>query len=268
MRIFDFTDYKQFLKAWLRRRPKAGRGELLRFAEHLSAHPTLISQVLNGDKNFSQEHALQLADYLSLEERATEYFLLLVNSARAGSKRLKTFYDAKVEEMRAKDQEVASRLTRPSKGLTREQKGLFYSDWLYSAVRLLTSIPGNQTASAIARRLDADEKDVLEVLAFLSSCGLCAEKNGRYELVVERTHIAPDSRLVNRHHTNWRLRSIQKMEKRDSKDLFFTAPLTISDQDYAKVRALLLELIEKLGKIVAPSPAQTLSCIGLDWFRI
>lgn len=268
MRVFEFSNYKLFLKDWLKRRPKQGRGELLRFADHLSVHPTLVSQVINGEKDFSPEHALALGEYLGLDEPELEYFLLLVHLERAGSKKLRIFYEQKVQRTRAKNLEVVSRLPKTGKALSKEQRAQFYSDWLYSAVRLLTSIDPPLGTADIARRLEAAEKDVQEVVDFLVAVGLCKQTDGKYEVAVQRTHISPDSRLVNRHHTNWRLRAIQKMEKRESKDLFFTAPLTLSDQDFHKLRTVLLETIEDIGKTVEPSPAQTLACINLDWYRV
>ena len=52
MTIFEFLDYKAFLKKFLRTRKTLGRGSMARLAEHINVHPTFISQVISGSKDF------------------------------------------------------------------------------------------------------------------------------------------------------------------------------------------------------------------------
>ena len=47
--VFEFRDYKAYLKAWIQRRPSKGRGEKSRMATHLRCHNTYLTQVLEGD---------------------------------------------------------------------------------------------------------------------------------------------------------------------------------------------------------------------------
>src|SRR6185437_4362530 len=94
--IFEFTDYKAYLRAWIAARPRAGHGEKSRIAEAASCHLAYVSQVLNASAHFSAEQLVALSDYLGQNEEERDYFLLLLSRARAGSRRLERFYDAKI----------------------------------------------------------------------------------------------------------------------------------------------------------------------------
>ena len=76
--------------------PDLGRGSIKKMAAALKVHPSLISQVLNGIKDFTSEQANDLAIFFGLKERETEYFLCLVNIERAGNTRLKAFLQNKL----------------------------------------------------------------------------------------------------------------------------------------------------------------------------
>ncbi|MBX9766706.1 MAG: helix-turn-helix domain-containing protein, partial [Bdellovibrionales bacterium] len=87
--IYDFTDYKKFVKSWLKNQPKEGHGQYRKFAESLGLSTVMVSQIFNGDKDLSLDHGYKLALYLGLTEAQTQFFLLLVQVARASSPDLK-----------------------------------------------------------------------------------------------------------------------------------------------------------------------------------
>jgi hypothetical protein len=91
MTIFEFTDYKKFVLHTIESNPELGRGSVKKIAESLRVHPSLISQILKGLKDFNPEQANDVATFLGLDEEATEYFLCLVEIERAGTAKLKTF---------------------------------------------------------------------------------------------------------------------------------------------------------------------------------
>lgn len=53
----------------------------------------------------------------------------------------------------------------------------------------------------------------------------------------------------------------------DNKNLFFTMPMSLSEEVADKVREDLPAYIEKIAKWVGPSPSQVVRCLNIDWFE-
>ncbi len=79
--IYEYDDYRSFLKAYLERAIKDKPGYSLRtFAQELGLTHAAFSQVFKGVRNFSEERALDIADKLGLTGDEKEYFHSLVLS--------------------------------------------------------------------------------------------------------------------------------------------------------------------------------------------
>jgi len=267
MNIYEFTDYKEFLKSWIAALPKNGRGEFRRIALQIRVSTTMISQVFNGTKHLSLELASEVADYLALNDLETDYFFLLVEYGRAGSVRLQQKLKRRIEGRRQEAKKLSSRLAKDAE-LSEATKAIFYSSWIYSGVRMLSALDGFNSADAIAERLKLPRNQVQKVLEFLINEGLVTQKSHRLDLGARRTHIASDSPLVTKHHQNWRLHGFQKMIMSDSEPLFYTAPMALSKEVADKVREELPSFIEKINKWILPSESEVVRCLNIDWFEI
>lgn len=71
---------------------KSLHGELRKLAMSLRTSSTVISQVFNGDREFTMEQALDACTYFQLDDLEKEYFLLLVQINRSGSEALQNYY--------------------------------------------------------------------------------------------------------------------------------------------------------------------------------
>ncbi len=265
MNIYEFTDYKEFVRSWIAELPKSGRGELRRIAARLGVSTTMVSQVFNGEKHLSLELACEFADYLGLSDIETEYLFLLIDYGRAGSYRLQQQLKRRIEVRRQDAKRLASRLSKDIE-LSEATKAIFYSSWLFSGVRNLAALQGSDVES-IASHLKVPRNQVQKVLDFLLREGLVIQKAGKLSVGARRTHLPADSPLVTKHHQNWRLQGFQKMVFSDSKNLFYTGPMTLSHEVAAKVREELPALIEKVNKWVIPSASEVAHCLNIDWFE-
>lgn len=267
MRVFDFESYRDFVRTRIKAMPRNGRGQFGKIAAHLKMHTTLVSQVFRGDKNLTLEQACLLAEYLGMGELESDYFLTLVEVERAGSAKLKRMLDKRLKQLKTQAKQVSSHLPR-AKVLTDEDKAIFYSDWYYSGIRLLTSLPKYQNRDALAVFLSLPPSIIGKAVEFLLRTGLCEEESGRLRMGSSRTHISPDSPLVYRHHTNWRLKAMQRFPAVSEDEIVFTAPLTIARADVPAVREVITELIEKVSRIVEHSEPERLACLNIDWVGI
>lgn len=267
IRLYNYTNYKNFINEWIKSLPKGGRGKYLEIATELNAHTTLISQIFKGERDLSMEQAFQLCDYLGFNKLETDYFLLLVSKERSGNFQLQEYYQSKIEQLQNELQDMKSRI-KAKKVLTETDKALFYSNWFYSAIRIATSIDGIETREQIAEFINLPHKTVNQVIDFLISVSLLFEQEGKLTIGPAVTHLESKSPLIARHHANWRVKAMERHPKLTESEFCFSAPLTIADKDASKVRQILKDAIEKISEIVRESePIDQIYCVNIDWFK-
>ncbi len=265
--IFEYKDYKKFVRDRIDSMPKQGYGQYTEIAKRLNIHNVVITQIFRGDKELSLDQALELSNYLELTPLERDYLFLLVQHNRAGTHKLKEHIKEKMTELREQSEDLQKRLVQDKK-LSEETRAIFYSNWYFSGVRLASDIPGVDSPEEIAKRLGLSRITVQKVLEFLLRTGLCVEKNGKIQMGPQRVHVGNDSILVSRHHTNWRLKALERIPQGAREDeLFFTGPFALSKAAIQKIRKTLLETIEAATKTAVDSNSETLSCLNIDFFE-
>lgn len=267
IRIFDYMDYKVFVSSWVSSRPKKGRGEFLKMAKAMNMHSTQVSQVFKSTRELTLEQADALSDYLVLPHLEKRFFLDLVNYQRAGTVKLKSFYKKSLRELKSEADRLKNRL-KVNKTFSESEKAIYYADSAYSEVHLLTTIQKMNTLDAISNRLKKDPEHVEEILQFLLGTGLVKMGRKGLEIGDNQIHIDAKSPHVLHHHRNWRLKALQKQSLKDPNDLFYTGPMTLSKEDYEKCKEILRLSLEKIYKIIEPSPSENLYCLNFDFFEV
>jgi hypothetical protein len=118
--VFEFEDYKTFVRDCVSRTPSGGRGQFRRMAKHLRVHTTLLSHVFRGSKDLTLEQACALGSFLQLSELDADYLLALVERRRAGTHALASAIDRRLTELRRRHQELEHRI--PSRGARRNRR--------------------------------------------------------------------------------------------------------------------------------------------------
>jgi hypothetical protein len=191
-----------------------------------------------------------------------------VNYARAGSVELREVFLKQIETQKKNQQQLANRVSR-SRDLTSEERSIYYSNWIYAAIRNLSAIENYRQPGKIAAKLGIELPLLNQVLEFLLSTGLCVAGPDGIRPGPQMTHLEAASPLVSRHHGNWRIKAMERHPMlRVDEELAYTAPMTLSATDVAKIRALLADLVQKTDEIVGPSPSEKLYCMCLDWFEV
>ena len=268
MSIFNFTDYRDYLRHHLQQLPKNGRGELSKIAEHLGTNSTLLSQVLGGTRHFNSEQTYALSRYIGHTELELEYFSLLVQIDKAGSVDLKSHLRKRLLEVRGEAQKLSKRISHDKK-LTDQQRAVFYSSWIYSAIHLLTSVePKGFTLEEVMDRFDLSRARVIEILHFLSGSGLVTEDGARYKFGVKSTFVEKGSPYLLKHHSNWRIKAIQKSEVLADEELMYTGQFSLSEKDFGHLREKIADFLKNVNNTVKDSPSECLVALNVDWFRI
>ncbi len=266
MNIFEYRSYKQCINDWIIEQKSGGHGQLRKMSLHLNINSVVMSQVFRGVRELTLEQALGVSEYIGLTEMERDYFLLLVQKERAANHQLKKVFEKQLQVLNDQAQSLKNRIQHQK--FTDEDKATFYSQWYYSAVRLVVSIPKFNSISMIAEILNLDRASVAKVVDFLARNKLIVGKDGNLDIGPQVTHIGHDSPFVVRHHANWRVKGLQAMEKTSDSDLYYTGPMALSMEAADKIRKLLIELIEKSTKTASTSDSEVLRCLNIDWFKV
>ncbi|MDZ4661607.1 MAG: TIGR02147 family protein [Pseudomonadota bacterium] len=265
--LFSFHGYRNYLKAWIEHARENQTSNLSRLAEAIGVNPSFLAHVQSGLKNLSFEQAALISKIFNHTNLEREYFFALVQIERAGTQLLKTYWESKKDAILEERSRVKSRVGKHLE-LTSEDRAIFYSSWIYVAVFVATAINDGQTLDQIASRFSLDRSKAEEILNFLESNGICGRENSIYKMAQNSVYISNDSPLVVKHHTNWRMKGIQKMDSRQKNELFYTSPMSISASDFERIRELLLKSIESSQKIAHASAAEEVFCLNLDFFKV
>ena len=267
MNIFEIVDYKGILNHILFEKRKTQKGLSRKLSEYLGVHPTLVSQVLKGQKDFSEEQILVVCEYLGVAKLETKYLLALLQKERAGSKKLKDLCQETIEQIRKQALKVSERVTR-DRTLSEAEKAIFYSNWVYSAIHLLSTLETPLSFEEVSKRLNLSLRKTREILDFLIQTQMVIEKDGKFISGAMVTHLEKDSPFLVKHHTNWRLKAIQAAENLSDDELMYSGNISINKQDFAKLREMLIKTIQDFIAIVKPSPAEDIAQFNLDLFWI
>jgi len=262
--IYEFIDYKAYLRAYIKSKPKSGRGILSKLAASMNITSAQLSHVMKGGRDFSPEQALKAAHFIGLTKTETLFFMELVAFARAGTRDFKEFSKARLEELRAEGLQLKNQVPA-HQALNDEERARFYSSWIFSAVRLYCSIKPRQIED-IATFFSIDKKRVVAIVDFLLRVGLCRQAALGYEMGPQTTFVPRDSPFVHKHHSNWRLKALEQSDQNNERDLFFTSPVSLSKKDFENLKVKLTELIKEFSAVVKDSPAEEVACLNIDFF--
>lgn len=265
MSIFLYENYKEALKYVIRSQSANKRGVFRRLAEHLGVHATLVSQVISGNKDFTEEQLFSVCEHLGIGQLEKQYLWTLLQIERSGSSEIKKHYLELKSNYKKKSLKISNR-SYSKKELSDLDSAIFYSHWIYSAVHLATTLNKSVDIQEICNRFSLEPKKAREILNFLIQANLVHEKDGCFKASTLSTHLHSDSPFLNKHHTNWRLKAIQSSESLTEEELMYTATFSVSKKDFVQLREILMETIKKFLQVVKESPSEELAQLNIDCF--
>ena len=264
--IFEFTHYKPYLRLRIgdyRQR----RGQRTALAKALGCQPTFVTQVLNGDVHFSLEQADRLNRFLGHSDEEGDFFILLVQHERAGTKELEKYFDKKIQAQRSQRRVLTNRLGKETL-LSREQQTVYYSSWHYGALHIAVAIPGLTTRDRLAEYFRLPLKKVTDVLEYLCSVGLVTTDGQHYAIGAAQIRLGNDSPNILRHHANWRVQAIESFDHETETDLHYSGVLCLSSSDKDKIKGRILDALKEQLAISDASKEEELVCYNIDLFSL
>jgi len=189
--IFDYVDYRQYLKDQFEARKSLDRRFSYReFAAEIQIDTSNMHKLLKGRMHLPARCHSYALSYLDLSGRSAEYFILLTAYARERRNSIK----AEILERALALREVACRQ------IDETHLEQYFGDWWVSAVRSLLEVnDGRAVPSEISGRLlpHVDEKDVSRALDVLIALGM-VRKGGSDRLVPVEAHVTASGEIKTR----------------------------------------------------------------------
>ncbi len=264
--IYQYQSYKDYFNTWVGQLPKNGHGEYRRLALALNVSTTLISQIFNSEKDLSLEMACEMTEYMHFNDDESDYFLLLVNYNKSGSNKLTNQLLRQIKEKQVHYKNLSARLKKDKK-LNEEAKQIYYSNWIYPAIRILIDIPHINTAEQISSRLNIPKNQAIKALDFLIKNNIVIQKNNKLYMGDAHLYLSAHETLTNQHLSNWRQVGFQKMSFQNEQNFFYTGQYALSEKVAEQIRKDLPDFIETVLKKVRPSDSETVRCLNIDFFE-
>ena len=264
--LFECQSHFEYLKQKLNGR-NAHRGIKTQLAEFIRVQPAYLSQVLAGKYSLSLEQADLASQFFDHSKEESDFFLLLVSRDRAGTPSLRAHFERQMSEITAKRMQVVERLGKKEE-LTDEAKGVYYSSWMYAALHVACTIPTLQSRQALARHFSLPVEIVEQVLHFLELNNLIEKRNDAYVPTPNWVRLDKRSPHIIKHHSNWRQKAIQNLERQSDEDLHYSGVYSIDAATMKQIKDKLLSLIKEQMKNIEQAKEEDLVTLGVDLFRV
>lgn len=267
MTAFEFENYKDFFRAWLKAQPKKGHGQLLKIASFLGVHTTLLTHIFRGDSDPTVEQSLKLCSYMGLSETEKDYFVAMVQRERAANEETKKYFEAQRLKI-LKNATTIKNQIKTNFQFDELSQGKFFSEWTFAAVHLLLALPSMRNASTLAEHLNLPLPRVNEIIRFLLETGLAEKKNGELIIGPTQTFADRNSPFFKLHLKNWRQKAVEQIHSLAPEETCFTHVGALSEKDFKKIQLKIVEWIKEFREISDPSPSETIACLNIDCFKV
>ncbi len=264
--LFEYVDYKKYLKDKIASDEQA-RGLRIKISRFIGCQPSYFSQVLNSKPHLMLEQASLINQFLQHSQIEAQYFILLVNFARAGTSDLKRHFAEQMSEVQKAQFHLKTRFKKTG-GIPISAQQKYYSAWFYSAIHVALLIPKLQTTNRLAEHFHLPVSLVADVISFFESIGLVEYKKNSLQVTQKRIHLERESDFIQRHHINWRSQALQSAEKNLPQDLHYSLVVAISEEDFIKIKEILISSIETAREVIGPSKEESIYGLTLDFFQL
>lgn len=251
--IFDYLDYRAYLKAWYESAKDLSYGFSLRVFSQKAGFGSsnILKLVMDGDRNLTLKSLRKFIKGLELGSKGAKYFrhLVLFNQAKTHDEKNEHFSEL-----------IAMRNYRQIKSLEVDQYD-YCAEWYHSVVRELVVSPGfNGSTEWIAHRIDppiseAQARDSIALLQRLAFIKKSAGKTG-WELTTPLVTTGPETQAF-----------IMKNFHQNVLDLVKTKVSDV-DQDKRDISALTLgivrERLPQLKKMLQEFRGEVLKLVADD----
>lgn len=265
MNPISYNDYKTFIRDMIQKNLDT-RGYQGKLAQAARCQKSYFSQVVNGHTDLHLDQAIGLCEFWHLGDDETEYFLELISLARSQHPSLVKRIKNRLRNYREKYEKKTKR--SGASEVVVSEPWLYYSQWHWVAIHILTGIPRFQKIDAIAKCLEIPENLVKETLEILKQQNLVDLQNGKWTIKPVHRHLPSGSPLNPMNHANWRQRAVLDSQFPRPNSLHYTSVQSHGAIDRDKLKQIFLDAIGQSRDIISHSPDEEMTCLCLDFFSL
>lgn len=266
--IYEYDDYRSFLKAHLDQALKEKPGYSLRaFAQELGLTHAAFSQVFKGVRNFSEERALEIAEKLGLKGDEKEYFHSLVLSEVSRLPQERIDHSQRVSQLKNK---VKAQLL-PADSFR------VIADWYHIPILMMGDLSDQEPGPEwVARRLGISLEHASKALDRLERLDLIEVKpDGMWKqkanrLVLNTTQIPRDD-LINQFEVFSKMAITAMREQDTSERISLTSTIAFPSKNISKALEVTEEYfrkIEALSSEFSEDQADEVYHLSTHFFRM
>ena len=270
MKIYDYTDYKSYLTAWVNNQKALGlKVTYQEIAKSISVQKTYLSKVLSADAELSVDQSYLLAQYLRLDEGETDYLSILVDCSRTGIVNRKKSLKKKIDVIRSHYLKVSTHLKDKKNPLEEEKAASayasYYLDPWHQVIHMALMIERfQQKPLQLAKLLNMPEASFKKRLGLLEKLGIIS-LGKKIEILEDSLHIDRGSDYF----WSWRQQILSSCFERSrlndsEKDLNFSVVFTGDAKAFETIKVKLLDLLESCQEDVSKAPSKELYQLNID----
>ena len=241
-------------------------GLKIRAAQALGVHTTYISQLISGKAALSLDQAEKISRFFGHNGEEAEFLVCFLIWERATDPALKKRYAEKLEIQRRQSVNIKAALGDKHEVEMRARE-MYYSSELYTLAYVLASIPRFQSRRQIAEQLGVPARTADRIIDELLELKILKEVRGRIIAGPTHIHLGNESSQIVRHHTNWRLSTVQHLARRGSDDLHYSLAFSCSQEDARRIRESLIKHLRSLEKTIINSKEESAFVYCFDFFE-
>jgi plasmid maintenance system antidote protein VapI len=260
MNIWEKTDYKEILRAFAE-----VRGHLTTLAKAAKCQPSYLLRVLNEESHLTPDQAYRISEYLRHAADEREYFLTLVELARAADEDYRLHLRNKLEKLLEARHNLINIVKRNAVSETQSLLE-YHRDWRISFIHFLSACSFYQSKERMAGRMHVSLQELENLILPLKSQGHVQADAKSIKFKTGTGHIPAGSSILPIFLGNWRALAAQKSATANPKTIHYTNVQTIGKSDIQKLIALASQFIQKSKSVCDESASEEVVAINLDVF--
>ncbi|MNL41113.1 hypothetical protein D3C87_1635070 [compost metagenome] len=132
---------------------------------------------------------------------------------------------------------------------------------------MFCSIDDGKTLTEIEEKFGG--KKSREVVEFLLQTQLITLNGAKFKIGQRSTHLEKDSPYISRHHTNWHMQTMKRIDELTDEELIYSSPFSMNEKDFLAFREEVVKLIQSFVERAKASEATEVGVFttGLTWLK-
>lgn len=269
-RLYDHLDYREVIKGGCQQ--KGLSQKTLANSAHI--HTSYFSRVMGEGADFSADQLFLIGRDLQFNEEELQYFLLLGDYGRSANSIHKSYLKEKILDIQKNKLKIINNLQGVNRDFEydRLRAEQYYMESVTAKVLMLLTIKKfRENPALICRQIFISENKLNYEIEKLARLNLVEKGKSGVKLLQSFVHIDHGHPFNVVNNVNWRLESIQYMNKRDGSptDYHFSALFSSNEQVKVKARDLFKKYIQEVQKMSKDYPSvEDAYYLGFDLFDI